>query len=79
MAIPDTETTLAEAVARIDATIKILESVTPESMEGMEEVDIVLPFGGDKGTTFTGKQYVIGFAIPNCKLLVSFILLTWRA
>lgn len=60
----DTESTIDELKARIAATIKYLESVPREAIDGQEERDVVLKFPGGEWT-FKGREYVIGFAYPN--------------
>lgn len=60
----DNETTFPELQSRIAKTIEILEKVNPESMDGMEDAEVVLKIGGgDKKVT--GRLYVLKYAIPN--------------
>jgi uncharacterized protein len=62
--MPDTETTFAELQERIAKTIAFLDSVKPEQLAGAEDRDVVLKFpSGD--VTFSGRDYVGGFALPN--------------
>lgn len=63
-AMPDTETTLVELIARIDATLAYVEGVAPESLEGSEAKTVELPTGGAP-RVFNGADYLLGFGIPN--------------
>jgi uncharacterized protein len=64
VSMEDNETTFPELQSRIAKTIEVLEKVNPESMDGMEDAEVVLKFGGgDK--KFTGRYYVLKYAIPN--------------
>jgi len=60
----DTELTPAQLKQRIAKTIDFILSVRPEQIEGSEEREITLKFGG-KDTRFTGLQYFFGHAYPN--------------
>ncbi|KAL3420973.1 helix-turn-helix- domain containing protein type [Phlyctema vagabunda] len=64
VAMEDSETTMAQLHDRIQRTIDVLEAVAPDSMDGMEERDVVLKTRSSE-TTFTGTSYVLTFAIPN--------------
>jgi len=60
----DTEQTFAELQARIDKTLKFIESVKPAQIEGADEREIVLKLrAGDR--KFSGLDYLFGFAYPN--------------
>lgn len=61
---PDTETTFAELYARIDKTVAFLKSVTPQQLEGSDTREVVLKFPG-REMTFTGADFLFGFATPN--------------
>lgn len=63
-AMPDTEATLDELIARVDATLAYLDGVGPETLEGAEARTIELPTGGAP-RTFNGADYLLGFGIPN--------------
>lgn len=60
----DNEKTFLELYDRIQKTIDVLEKVDPHSMDGMEDKEIVMNFGPAE-KKFTGKQFVLGFAVPN--------------
>lgn len=64
VAMEDNETTFPELQARIAKTIEVLEKVDPKVMDGMEDGEVVLKLRGGDGK-FTGKEYVLKFAIPN--------------
>jgi hypothetical protein len=64
VAMEDSETSFDELQARIAATIAFLEAVPSDSMDGREEAEVIL--NTPKGAmVFTGKSYVLGFAVPN--------------
>jgi len=60
----DAETSFDELRARIDATIAFLEKVPPERFDGREDAEIVLSVGQGK-RVFTGRSYLLDFALPN--------------
>ena len=60
----DTEQTFAELKARIAKTIDFINSFKPAQIEGSEEKEVVMKFGGND-TKFTGMQYLLGHAYPN--------------
>lgn len=60
----DTEQSFAELQQRIAKVIAFIESVPAERIEGSEERKIVLTLRGQE-VTFTGLQYLTGFALPN--------------
>ena len=62
--MPDTETTFAELKARIEKTIAFIKSVEASKFEGSEDREVVLTFPGNS-LTFTGAQFLTGFALPN--------------
>lgn len=61
---PDTETTFAELQARIAKTVDFLKTFTPEQIDGTEEKTITLKAGGTE-RSFTGRDYLLHFVIPN--------------
>lgn len=60
----DNESSFPELVARLDKTIALLESVTPEQIDNSEDKTIALPMH-DKTITFTGLPYLLDFVLPN--------------
>lgn len=61
---PDTETTLAQAYGRIEATIAYVQSFKPEQIDGCEDRKVVHKTrSGD--ITFTGIDYLRDYALPN--------------
>lgn len=60
----DDEASFADLQARIEKTVDFLETVPADSMDGREEAEIVLKLPNNS-FTFTGSDYVLGFAIPN--------------
>ncbi len=62
-AIADTETTVAELVARIDTVIAYLDTFTPDQFEQAAERKIELPY--IPGMYQTGADYLVDFVLPN--------------
>ncbi|TDK35713.1 DUF1993 domain-containing protein [Rhizobium deserti] len=60
----DEEASFADLHARIEKTVAFLKAVDPASMSGREEAEVVVKTRSGS-TTFTGKTYVLGFALPN--------------
>jgi hypothetical protein len=60
----DNETTFAQLKDRCDKTDKYLEGFNPEQIDGSEERQVILKLRGSE-VTFTGQQYLLGFAMPN--------------
>jgi uncharacterized protein len=60
----DTEQTFAELKQRIAKTIDFILSVPAEKIDGSEDRQVTLRLGG-RDVTFTGIQYLLGFAYPN--------------
>ena len=61
---PDDETTFADLRARIAKTVDYLASVPHAAFEGAAERTVVMKTrGGD--ITSSGKDYLLGFALPN--------------
>jgi uncharacterized protein len=59
----DTEKTFAELDARIDKTIKLLESVSRESFKNAADIKISLKYWN--GKSMKGFDYAREYAIPN--------------
>ena len=60
----DTEQSFDELRARIAKTIAFVESLSPEKIDGSEQRPIALRVGG-RDWSFTGQDYLLGFALPN--------------
>jgi hypothetical protein len=60
----DDEVTFADLHARIEKTVAFLKDVVPASMADREDIEVVLKTRSGE-TTFNGKSYVLGFALPN--------------
>ena len=61
---PDTEATIPELKARIAKTLAFIETIKPEQMEGSEERVLNIKVGPNE-MTFSGRDYLLGFALPN--------------
>ena len=64
VAMEDNEASFDELQARIAATVKFLKGVPQEAMDGREEAEVVLPLRSGS-LTFTARDYMLAFAIPN--------------
>ncbi len=60
----DNETTLPELLARLDKTIALLQSFSPEQIKGSEDKTIVLPLH-DRSLEYKGLTYLTDFVLPN--------------
>ncbi|MBO9559427.1 MAG: DUF1993 domain-containing protein [Caulobacter sp.] len=63
-AMPDVEVSFAQLQKRVTDTLAYIQSVDPKAFEGSEDrtVELKLPGGP---LTFTGEDYLLGFALPN--------------
>ncbi len=61
---PDTETTFPELETRIAKTVEFLKSVPADKLAGAEDRTVTLKFPQGE-MSFTGKDYVAHFAMPN--------------
>jgi hypothetical protein len=61
---PDTETTFPELQARITKTIDYLKTFKPEQLAGAEDRTVTLKFPQGE-MTFSGRDFLTGFALPN--------------
>jgi uncharacterized protein len=59
----ESEPTIAELRARLDAAIEHLKGLKPEEFQGVEDRIIPLPFMPGKG--MKGSDFLIQFALPN--------------
>ena len=64
IAMADDEVTFADLHARIEKTVAFLNSVDPASMADRDDAEVILKTRSGE-TKFTGKSYVLGFALPN--------------
>ncbi|CAD6872365.1 DUF1993 domain-containing protein [Methylomonas fluvii] len=60
----DNETTFADLQARISKTIAFIQDVTPEQINGKENLDISFKIGGAE-KNFVGLPYLLDFVLPN--------------
>ncbi len=61
---PDDETTLADLRARIANTVSYLATVPESAFAGAAERTVVLKSRG-QDVSYTGKDYLLTFALPN--------------
>ncbi|AUW59281.1 DUF1993 domain-containing protein [Sphingobium sp. SCG-1] len=64
VAMADDEQSFDELQNRITRTIAFLETVPAQSMDGRDEAKVVLPTPHG-AMTFTGRNYLLSFALPN--------------
>jgi hypothetical protein len=62
--IADDEKSFDELQARIAATLGFLDAVPKTAMQGREDAEVILKTP-DRELTFTARDYVLGFAVPN--------------
>jgi uncharacterized protein len=62
--LPDEDKTVADLKDRLAKTIAFLESMPTEKFIGAEDRTITQKLGGND-VTFSAKQYLFGFMIPN--------------
>lgn len=62
--MPDAEATLAELRERCALTVTFIQGVDAAKFEGAEDRDVVLTFPNG-AMTFSGRQYLTGFVLPN--------------
>ena len=63
-AMEDKEANFAELKARLEKSIEYVKSLPKADIEGSEERSIAMKVGG-KDIVFTGRDYLLGFAVPN--------------
>ena len=64
VSMPDSEATIEDLQARITKTLDLLKTVSEDSMAGKEGKEVVIKTM--KGEVkFTGKSYVLDYAVPN--------------
>lgn len=61
---PDTETSFAELQARLKAVLDFIHGVGEAAFEGAETRAVALKTGSGE-LSFTGQDYLTGFALPN--------------
>jgi uncharacterized protein len=61
---PDTETSFPELKDRVARTIAFVETIQREQVDGGEERTIELPVPG-RTLTFTGRDFLLRFSLPN--------------
>ena len=63
-AMADEETNFAQLQKRVADTLAYIQSVDPAAFEGSEDRAVELKTAGG-AMTFTGEEYLLGFALPN--------------
>lgn len=56
----DNETTMDQLIERAEKTLALLESIDPKTLEGRENTVVKVA-----GEEITGKQFILGFGMPN--------------
>ncbi|MGH8738769.1 MAG: DUF1993 domain-containing protein [Burkholderiales bacterium] len=60
----DTEQNIAELKARIAKTVAFLEGFKPAQIDGSEDKALTIKLGKN-AVSWSGMQYLLGFALPN--------------
>jgi len=60
----DSEKTFADLKRRIAETLAVITSATPDAIEAAVDKEITIK-AGPRELTFTGKDYLLHFALPN--------------
>lgn len=60
----DSEKTFADLKTRIAETMAVLKSANPEAMEAAADSEVKIK-AGPRELTFSGKEYLLHFALPN--------------
>lgn len=60
----DNESTIAELIARLEKTVALLQTFTPDQIDGSEEREFTLPMR-DRALHFKGQPYLTDFVLPN--------------
>jgi uncharacterized protein len=64
VAMPDREKTFEDLQARIASTVAFLEALAPAAFEGKTDAAVVVQFATGQ-RVFTGRNYLLSFALPN--------------
>lgn len=64
VSMQDDETSFDDLLKRIADTVAFLKSVSPDTMADRDDAEVELKTGKSV-RTFTARDYVLGFAIPN--------------
>jgi hypothetical protein len=64
-AMADTEASFAELKERCDRTIAFIQSVDPAALEAGADREVSIRFPNGMGYTWTGRDYLTSFALPN--------------
>lgn len=59
----DTEVSIVELKERIAKTVRFIESIEPEQIDGQEERMIAMPYM--PGKQLSGLDYAVSYALPN--------------
>ena len=68
--MPDTETTIAELIERVNKTKEFIKTIDPESVEGLENVQVKLPWMPE-GMFFSAETYFGNFVMQNATFHLS--------
>ena len=63
--MPDDEASFADLRARIARTVAYVESADPDAIAAAEDREVVLKFPNGLGYRWSGRDYVLGFVLPN--------------
>jgi len=64
--VVEDDASVAEMLARIDRTIALLDSASPEIIDGRAGQEVIMPIPDNRALHFAdGADYVGGFVLPN--------------
>lgn len=62
----NSETTLPALESRVDSAIELLENgANPEDLNGVEDRSLEVTYGNGGTAAWGGKEYILGYSIPN--------------
>jgi hypothetical protein len=63
--VADDETTFAELIARVDATIAHVQQYDAAALASAESRELTIPIGPTETLDFTGRAFLMSFMLPN--------------
>lgn len=59
--------TLEQLIAHVDKTIGLLEggATKPADLDGVEDRELQVTYGNGQSATWGGREYILGYSIPN--------------
>ena len=57
--------TLEQLIADVDKTINLLEGHQTDDLSGVQDKQLEVTYGNGQKATWGGKEYILGYSIPN--------------